>query len=60
MDQLNNLFHQWNLLLSAGATFVAQSFSTDLKDLTAIIEAGINIKDSHLLTCLVHVLRIIK
>ena len=34
------------LAFSAGATFVAQSFSTDLKDLTAIIEAGINIKDS--------------
>ncbi|MGE7621757.1 2-oxoacid:ferredoxin oxidoreductase subunit beta [Viridibacillus sp. NPDC096237] len=28
--------------LSAGATFVAQSFSTDLKELTAIIEAGMN------------------
>lgn len=26
--------------LSSGATFVAQSFSTDLKELTAIIEAG--------------------
>lgn len=32
------------LALSAGATFVAQSFSTDLKDLTAIIEAGIKHK----------------
>ncbi|MBD8589059.1 2-oxoacid:ferredoxin oxidoreductase subunit beta [Peribacillus simplex] len=32
------------LALSAGSTFVAQSFSTDLKDLTAIIEAGINHK----------------
>ncbi|RFU71363.1 2-oxoacid:ferredoxin oxidoreductase subunit beta [Peribacillus saganii] len=32
------------MALSAGATFVAQSFSTDLKDLTAIIEAGINHK----------------
>ena len=32
------------LAISAGATFVAQSFSTDLKDLTAIIEAGINHK----------------
>ncbi|MDF2902971.1 MAG: 2-oxoglutarate ferredoxin oxidoreductase subunit beta [Bacillus sp. (in: firmicutes)] len=29
------------LALSVGATFVAQSFSTDLKDLTALIEAGI-------------------
>lgn len=29
------------LALTAGATFVAQSFSTDLKDLTALIEAGI-------------------
>lgn len=28
--------------LFAGATFVAQSFSTDLKELTAIIEAGMN------------------
>ena len=32
------------LALSVGATFVAQSFSTDLKDLTALIEAGINHK----------------
>ncbi|RJS59402.1 2-oxoacid:ferredoxin oxidoreductase subunit beta [Bacillus sp. PK3_68] len=32
------------LALTSGATFVAQSFSTDLKDLTAIIEAGINHK----------------
>lgn len=32
------------LALSAGATFVAQSFSTDLKDLTALIEAGMNHK----------------
>ncbi|MGM9926327.1 MAG: 2-oxoacid:ferredoxin oxidoreductase subunit beta [Bacillus sp. (in: firmicutes)] len=30
--------------LTVGATFVAQSFSTDLKDLTSIIEAGINHK----------------
>ncbi len=29
------------MALTAGATFVAQSFSTDLKDLTALIEAGI-------------------
>jgi 2-oxoglutarate ferredoxin oxidoreductase subunit beta len=29
------------LALSVGATFVAQSFSTDLKELTALIEAGI-------------------
>lgn len=29
------------MALTAGATFVAQSFSTDLKDLTSIIEAGI-------------------
>lgn len=28
--------------LSVGATFVAQSFSTDLKELTSLIEAGIN------------------
>jgi 2-oxoglutarate/2-oxoacid ferredoxin oxidoreductase subunit beta len=32
------------LALTAGATFVAQSFSTDLKDLTALIEAGIKHK----------------
>ncbi|WP_409294310.1 2-oxoacid:ferredoxin oxidoreductase subunit beta [Peribacillus sp. SCS-26] len=32
------------MALTAGATFVAQSFSTDLKELTAIIEAGINHK----------------
>ncbi len=30
--------------LTVGATFVAQSFSTDLKDLTSIIEAGIKHK----------------
>ncbi|HZG69949.1 MAG TPA: 2-oxoacid:ferredoxin oxidoreductase subunit beta [Chondromyces sp.] len=30
--------------LTSGATFVAQSFSTDLKELTAIIEAGIQHK----------------
>ena len=32
------------LAVTTGATFVAQSFSTDLKDLTAIIEAGIQHK----------------
>ncbi|MEC2076898.1 2-oxoacid:ferredoxin oxidoreductase subunit beta [Metabacillus fastidiosus] len=32
------------MALSAGATFVAQSFSTDLKDLTGLIEAGMNHK----------------
>ena len=32
------------MALTAGATFVAQSFSTDLKDLTSIIEAGIKHK----------------
>ncbi|MDQ0230453.1 2-oxoacid:ferredoxin oxidoreductase subunit beta [Metabacillus malikii] len=32
------------MAISAGATFVAQSFSTDLKDLTALIEAGMNHK----------------
>ncbi|UPG63317.1 2-oxoacid:ferredoxin oxidoreductase subunit beta [Metabacillus endolithicus] len=32
------------MALTAGATFVAQSFSTDLKDLTALIEEGINHK----------------
>jgi 2-oxoglutarate/2-oxoacid ferredoxin oxidoreductase subunit beta len=32
------------MALSAGATFVAQSFSSDLKDLTAIIEEGIKHK----------------
>lgn len=30
--------------LSAGATFVAQGFSTDIKELTALIEAGIQHK----------------
>lgn len=30
--------------LTAGATFVAQSFSTDIKELTSIIEAGMNHK----------------
>lgn len=32
------------MALTAGATFVAQSFSTDLKDLTSLIEAGIQHK----------------
>ena len=32
------------LALTSGATFVAQSFSTDIKELTAIIEAGLNHK----------------
>jgi 2-oxoglutarate ferredoxin oxidoreductase subunit beta len=32
------------MALTAGSTFVAQSFSTDLKELTALIEAGINHK----------------
>jgi 2-oxoglutarate/2-oxoacid ferredoxin oxidoreductase subunit beta len=32
------------MALTAGATFVAQSFSTDLKELTALIEAGIQHK----------------
>ncbi|MBD2845207.1 2-oxoacid:ferredoxin oxidoreductase subunit beta [Paenibacillus sp. IB182496] len=32
------------IAMSAGATFVAQSFSSDLKQLTALIEAGINHK----------------
>ncbi|RKP55536.1 2-oxoacid:ferredoxin oxidoreductase subunit beta [Cohnella endophytica] len=32
------------IALSAGATFVAQSFSSDLKQLTALIEAGLNHK----------------
>ncbi|MEQ6375405.1 2-oxoacid:ferredoxin oxidoreductase subunit beta [Bacillaceae bacterium S4-13-58] len=32
------------LALSAGATFVAQSFSSDLKDLTSLIEQGIQHK----------------
>jgi 2-oxoglutarate/2-oxoacid ferredoxin oxidoreductase subunit beta len=32
------------MALTAGATFVGQSFSTDLKDLTALIEAGIQHK----------------
>ncbi|MEI5906265.1 2-oxoacid:ferredoxin oxidoreductase subunit beta [Bacillus spongiae] len=32
------------MALTAGATFVAQGFSTDLKQLTALIEAGLNHK----------------
>ncbi|MFB6466719.1 2-oxoacid:ferredoxin oxidoreductase subunit beta [Cytobacillus sp. Hz8] len=36
--------HPMEMALTAGATFVAQSFSTDLKDLTALIEAGIKHK----------------
>ena len=32
------------MALTAGATFVAQSFSTDLKELTALIEAGMKHK----------------
>jgi 2-oxoglutarate ferredoxin oxidoreductase subunit beta len=32
------------LALSAGATFIAQGFSTDLKELTSLIEAGIQHK----------------
>ncbi|MCM3003679.1 2-oxoacid:ferredoxin oxidoreductase subunit beta [Priestia koreensis] len=32
------------LALTAGATFVAQSFSTDLKELTSLIEQGLNHK----------------
>ncbi|UBH09590.1 2-oxoacid:ferredoxin oxidoreductase subunit beta [Macrococcus armenti] len=32
------------LALASGATFVAQSFSSDIKDLTAIIEAAVNHK----------------
>ncbi|MCD7033697.1 2-oxoacid:ferredoxin oxidoreductase subunit beta [Metabacillus sp. GX 13764] len=32
------------MALSAGATFVAQSFSTDLKELTSLIEAGMTHK----------------
>ncbi|KHF40163.1 2-oxoacid:ferredoxin oxidoreductase subunit beta [Halalkalibacter okhensis] len=32
------------MALTAGATFVAQSFSTDLKELTTLIEKGINHK----------------
>ncbi|WLR43475.1 2-oxoacid:ferredoxin oxidoreductase subunit beta [Bacillus carboniphilus] len=32
------------MALTAGSTFIAQSFSTDLKDLTSLIEQGINHK----------------
>lgn len=32
------------MALTAGATFVAQSFSSDLKELTSLIEAGLNHK----------------
>lgn len=41
---VENAISPMEMALSAGATFVAQSFSTDLKDLTSLIEAGINHK----------------
>ena len=36
--------HPLEVALAAGATFVAQSFSSNLKQLTLVIEAGINHK----------------
>lgn len=41
---IENTLSPMELAVTSGATFVAQSFSTDLKDLTAIIEAGIRHK----------------
>ncbi len=41
---IENTVSPMELAVTSGATFVAQSFSTDLKDLTAIIEAGIKHK----------------
>ncbi|MDQ0243770.1 2-oxoglutarate ferredoxin oxidoreductase subunit beta [Bacillus fengqiuensis] len=41
---IENTLSPMELAVTSGATFVAQSFSTDLKDLTAIIEAGIKHK----------------
>lgn len=41
---IENTLSPMELAVTSGATFVAQSFSTDLKDLTAIIEAGMKHK----------------
>lgn len=41
---IEHSIHAMEMALTAGATFVAQSFSSDLKELTEIIEAGINHK----------------
>ena len=45
---------QWRAALISGATFVAQSFSSDIKDLTAtIVKLEFSIKDSQSLMCTV-------
>lgn len=44
MGSIESALSVMEMALTAGGTFVAQSFSTDLKDLTALIEAGINHK----------------
>ena len=44
MEQLSLPLNRLELALTSGATFVAQGFSSDIKELTAIIEAGINHK----------------
>src|SRR6478609_3034271 len=44
MGSIEQAISPMEMALSVGATFVAQSFSTDLKDLTALIEAGIRHK----------------
>ena len=41
---IEHSIHAMEMALTAGATFVAQSFSSDLKELTAIIEAGVQHK----------------
>lgn len=42
--QIEQTLSPMQLAVTTGATFVAQSFSTDIKELTAIIEAGIQHK----------------
>ncbi|NSL51108.1 2-oxoacid:ferredoxin oxidoreductase subunit beta [Calidifontibacillus erzurumensis] len=41
---IEHSIHAMEMALTAGATFVAQSFSSDLKELTSLIEAGIKHK----------------
>lgn len=41
---IESSLHAMEMALTVGATFVAQSFSSDLKELTALIEAGIQHK----------------
>jgi len=44
MGSIEQAVHPMEMALTAGATFVAQGFSTDLKELVALIEAGIKHK----------------